>query len=137
MSYQLHRILSNLYSAEKEVIRRKEKLPKGNRTGSTSMIPKPKGCPGRAGPDSYNVMNAMKLSKAQYNLVAVRNNFSLFGHGHVLMDIQYGIRALVAKYLDVTLPISKQSNKLMIEKVIIMVSWRDLVHICATYLLIP
>lgn len=102
------------------------------------MIPKPKGCPGRAGPDSYNVMNAMKLSKDQYNLVAVHNNFSFkFGHGHVLTDIQHGIRTLVAKYLDVTLPISKQSNKLMIEKVIIMVSWQDLVHICAAYLLIP
>jgi len=123
VSYQLHRILSNLYSAEKEVIHHKEKLPKGNGMGSTSMIPKPKGCPGCASPDSYNVMNAMKLSKAQYNLVAICNNFSLSGHGHVLMDIQHGIWALVAKYLDVTLPISKQSNKLMIEKVIIMVSW--------------
>lgn len=120
MSHHLHRILSNLYSAEKEVIRRKEKLARGGE--KASMIPKPKGHPGRAGPDSYNVMNAMKMSRDQYNIVAVCTSFSLFNHGHVLMDIQHRIRTLVAKYLDVTLPISKQSDKLMVEKVIIKVS---------------
>ncbi|KAI9573910.1 hypothetical protein HD554DRAFT_2166737 [Boletus coccyginus] len=94
--------LHNEFLKKREVIRHKEKLAKGNRMGSTSMIPKPKGRSGCAGLDSYNVMNAMKLSKDQYNLVV------------------HGIRTLVAKYLDITLPISKQSNKLMIEKVIIM-----------------
>ncbi|KAF8139629.1 hypothetical protein EV363DRAFT_1205489, partial [Boletus edulis] len=83
--------LQNEFLKEKEVIRRKEKqkLAKGN--NKAPMIPKPKGRPGRAGPDSYNVMNAMKISKDQYNLVA---------------------------YLDVNLPMSKQPNKLMIDQVL-------------------
>ncbi|KAF8441733.1 hypothetical protein L210DRAFT_1061341, partial [Boletus edulis BED1] len=84
--------LQNEFLKEKEVIRRKEKqkLAKGN--NKAPMIPKPKGRPGRAGPDSYNVMNAMKISKDQYNLVT---------------------------YLDVNLPMSKQPNKLMIDQVVI------------------
>ncbi|KAG6380096.1 hypothetical protein JVT61DRAFT_8181 [Boletus reticuloceps] len=92
--------LQNEFLKEKEDIRRKEKLAKRN--NKAPMIPKPKGRPGRAGPDSYNVMNAMKISKDQYNLVA------------------HAIRTLVAKYLDVNLPMSKQPNKLLIDKVVIM-----------------
>ena len=76
MSHQLCRNLSNLYFTEKDVIYRKEKVANGNRT--ESMIPKPKDCPGHAGPDSYNIMNAMKLSKDQYNIVTVCNYCSLF-----------------------------------------------------------
>ncbi|KAG6377640.1 hypothetical protein JVT61DRAFT_14392 [Boletus reticuloceps] len=61
--------LQNEFLKEKEVISHKEKLAKGN--NKASMIPKPKGHPGCAGQDSYNIVNAMKISKAQYNVFAI------------------------------------------------------------------
>ncbi|KAG8212887.1 hypothetical protein J3R82DRAFT_11223 [Butyriboletus roseoflavus] len=92
--------LQNEFDKEKERVHHKKRHDRLQEPMKTGMIPKPRGHPGRAGPDSYNVMNAMKLSKAQYNFVA------------------HCIHTLVAWYLDVTCTLSQQPDKMLVEKVI-------------------
>ncbi|KAI9463457.1 hypothetical protein HD554DRAFT_2283600 [Boletus coccyginus] len=71
------------------------------KTSKDQMISKPKGRPGRSGADGYNIREAMRVSGPQYNYFV------------------HCIRTLVIKYLDITVPLSRQPNRLLVEKVII------------------
>ncbi|KAI9458249.1 hypothetical protein HD554DRAFT_2177438 [Boletus coccyginus] len=71
------------------------------KTSKDQMISKPKGCPGRSGADGYNIREAMRVSGPQYNYFV------------------HCIRTLVIKYLDITVPLSRQPNRLLVEKVIV------------------
>ena len=114
----------------KECAKQHRKKKDHNKT--CEMIPKPKGRPGRR--NGYSIKDSMGLARQsnKYNAFCV-SSFPKCSHGQRLtwLAIKDLIRKCVVQHLDTSCPLSRQKDKLMVEKLIVKASFINPMHICA------
>ncbi|KAG6369826.1 hypothetical protein JVT61DRAFT_13449 [Boletus reticuloceps] len=95
----LHELVETIKRKERTEEEAKKKKSEGVKP--SELIPRPKGRPGRT--NGYSIIEKMQLAgeKTKYNLV---------------LDT---VRNLVVQHLDITLPLSRQKDRSLIEQVVI------------------